>query len=314
MKRFVCKIIFLFIFVSCILIVLNHLYINTNFWKGENYMNKFNDVPYKIELANFGSSHGVFNFKYDCVPEINTYNFGLLEQTYYYDYQLCKKYIDHFKKNAVVIILISYFGITQRPDYSKYRYRYYRVLPKSAMDYWSLNEEICYKHFPLFSAQNNILKIIHDIPEESMYPFYNRETYLDEEALCKFCIEEHKKWTAQEREMGQVGYEMNFSEVSSIIDLCLSHDLIPVLITTPVTDVLNEIYEKDIDFFPTFEQFTDDLCTKYPGIINLDYSRNEYFSKNHKLFIDGDHLNNLGAEEFTKTVISNLREKGLLHK
>ncbi len=314
MKHFVFKIIILIAPVAIVLVILNHLYVNTNFWKGENYMNKFNDVPYKIELANFGSSHGVFDFKYDCFPEINSYNFGLLEQTYYYDYQLCKKYIDHFEKNAVIIILISYFDITRRPDFSKYRYRYYRVLPKCDLDYWSLKEEICYKRFPLLSAKNNFLKIFHDIPEGVMYPYYNRDNYMDEEKLYQFCIEEHERWTSPEVEKGKEGYELNIFEVFSIIDLCLNHDLVPVLLTTPVTDVFNNIYEKDTSFFQTFERFTKDLVIKYPGLVYLDYSRDEYFSTNHKLFADGDHLNNMGAEEFTKTVISDLREKGLLQK
>ena len=137
---------------------------------------------------------------------------------------------------------------------------------------------------------------------------------MDEDNLYKFCIDEHNRWTTPEKEKGKIGYEMNISEVSSIIDLCLGHELIPVLLTTPVTDVLNDIYEKDRDFFPVFEQFSKDLLNKYPDLIYLDYSRDDSFSMNHKLFTDGDHLNNTGAEEFTKTVIQDLKERGVIKK
>ena len=314
MKRFILKVILLTVLVLCPLVIVNQLYIHTNYWKGENNVNKFSDIPYNIELGNLGSSHGLFGFKYDKIQDIRTYNFALSSQPYYYDLQVLEKYIDHFEKNGVVIILISYFDITRRPDYSAYRSRYYRILPKSSLDSWSLWEDICFNKFPLLSAKMNILKIIHDVPVETMSPYYNRTTFMDEDKLHDYCIDKHKSWTTPEGEKGKIGYDMNISEVSEIIDLCLSHELIPVLVTTPVTDVLNEIYENDIYFFPTFEKFSRDLLEKYPELVYLDYSRDEYFSKNHEFFVDGDHLNNKGAEEFTKTVIQNLQEKELLKK
>ena len=314
MKRFICKSILMLILLACSLFIINYLYVNTNFWKGENYINKFSEIPYDIEFSNLGSSHGIYSFKYDNIQELQTYNFALLQQTYYYDLKILEQYIDHLKKDGVVIILISYFGITRQPDYSKYRYRYYRILPKSALDSWSWKEELCAHKIPLLSAKNNILKIFHDIPVESMNPYYNRTTYMDEKSLYEFCVKEHQRWTTPEAERGKAGYDMNIDEVSKIIDFCYSHKLKPVLLTTPVTDVFNEIYEKDSDFFSTFEQFSKDLVNKYPGLIYLDYSRDEYFSKNHKLFTDSDHLNNMGADEFTRTVIQDLQEKGVILK
>ena len=312
MKRFILKLILLLVLVISPLAIVNQLYIRTNYWKGENNVDKFTDIPYNIKLGNLGSSHGLFGFKYDNIHDIKCYNFALSSQPYYYDLQILRKYIDHFEKKGVVIILISYFDITRRPDYSKYRSRYYRILPKSSLDSWSLWEDVCYNKFPLLSAKMNILKIIRDVPVETMSPYYNRTTFMDEKKLHDYCIEKHKGWTSPEGEKGKIGYDMNISEISSMIDLCLTYELIPVLVTTPVTDVLNQIYENDIDFFPTFEQFSIDLTSKYEGLIYLDYSRDEYFSNNHEFFSDGDHLNNIGAEEFTKTVIMDLRKKDLL--
>lgn len=291
--------------------VINILYINTNYWKNENLFNKFYDVPYNIQLGNLGSSHGLYGFKYDVVPEITTYNFALSSQPYFYDLALLEKYIDHFEKDAVVIILISYFEITRRPDYS-YRKRYYRILPKSKMDYWSFKENLVYHLFPFVSSDSLIPHIMKDIPKEQMGPFYDRNTYLDDEKLYEYCVEKHLSWTSPELEKGEEGFEQNIKEVSEIIELCYDHNLRPVLITSPVTDVLNDFFEKDKTFFQSFERFSKVLVEKYPDIVYLDYSRNERFSKNHELFSDGDHLNNMGAEEFTKTVISELRERKFL--
>ena len=312
MKRLILKLILLFVLVISTLAIVNQLYIRTNYWKAENNVNKFNDIPYNIELGNFGSSHGLYGFKYNKIQDIKTYNFALSSQPYYYDLQLLRKYIDHFEKNGVVIILISYFDITRRPNYASYRSRYYRIVPISSLDFWSPWEAVCYNKFPILSAKLNILKIIHDVPVETMNPYYNRTTFMDEKNLYDYCIEKHKSWTSPEGEKGKIGYDMNISEISLMIDLCLAHELIPILITTPVTDVLNEIYENDIDFFPTFEQFSRDLTSKYEGLIYLDYSRNEKFSKNHEFFCDGDHLNNMGADAFTKQVISDLKQIGII--
>ncbi|MBP3771216.1 MAG: hypothetical protein J6I53_00825 [Treponema sp.] len=315
MKHFIFKIFLLSTFIITFIFTINTLYVRTNYWKSENDVNKFDSVPYNIELGNVGSSHGHYGLKYDAVPEIQAFNFAMESQPYFYDYAMLNKYIDHFKENAVVLILVSYFEITRRPDldYQRYRARYYRLLPKDALDAWTLKEYICCKMIPVFSAKKNIKKIFHDIPKDQMSPYYNRVTSLDEEKLYAYCVNKHKRWTSPEREKGQEGYRQNINEVSNIIELCLKHKIRPVLITTPISDVLNEIYKKrDYGFFSNFEQFTADLQKKYPGLQYFDYSRDKRFSTHHEYFGDGDHLNNIGAEVFTKTLVSELQSTGLL--
>ncbi|MBQ7753432.1 MAG: hypothetical protein IJR80_07230 [Treponema sp.] len=282
----------------------------TNYWKSENNLYKFNNIPNDIELSNIGSSHTVYAMKYDFVPEIKTFNFGLAAQPYFYDYQLLNKFKNHLIKQAVILIPISYFGITQEEQYSLFRKRYYRILTRSEMDYYSFKEYLLYSKYPILSAGMNKTRLFRDIKQEQMSPFYNRTTSLNGHELYDYCLQKHNDWTTKDN--GKTGYEHNILAVSKIIDLCYSNSFIPVLITTPITDVLNDIYEEDGDFFPTFEQFTTDLCNKYPDLLYLDYSRSEEFSHNHELFADGDHLNNFGAEKFTQTVVNELRSRGLL--
>ena len=309
MKRFICKI-FLFIVPVCALFLLfNALYSRTNYWKSENHINKFTDMPYNLELGNLGSSHTCYGINYDVAPEVKAWNLANDSQRYFWDYGVLKQYIDHFAENAVIIIPISYFGVTGRGDYSGFRKRYYRILPKESMDYWSFKENLCYNTFPLLSAGVKTIHIFHDIPKAQMSLFYNRTAHLDGENLEKSCIDRHKGWTEMDKDGG---YAENIREISAIIDLCYEHKLTPVLISTPITDVLNAIYAEDEAFFPTFKQFSADLCEKYPAIRYFDYSHDERFSPNHELFADGDHLNNFGAEKFTKILVSDLQANGLL--
>ena len=309
MKRFFLKLIQLILPIIIILVLINSLYMKTEYWKTENNMNNFSNIPYNIELANLGSSHELFGIRYDFVPEVKGWNFALSAQPFFYDYAILKNYVNHLSENAVVLIPVSYFEITQRLDYSDYRKRYYRILPRKLMDFWSLREYFIYSKFPVFSAGKNLAKIIKDIDT----PAFNSDTfYPDDENLCEYSIKKHNSWTSPKINFGHEGYEKNISEVSAIIDFCYSNNLRPVLISSPVTDLLNKQFENDNNFFDKFEQFSNDLCNKYPDLLYLDYSRNKDFSTNHTYFSDGDHMNSLGAEKYTKILIKALHQIGYL--
>jgi lysophospholipase L1-like esterase len=113
--------------------------------------------------------------------------------------------------------------------------------------------------------------------------------------------------------MGEEGFSYNKAWVSKIIELCLAHDIQPVLITTPITSVLNTVYaERSPKFFETFYRFTRELQEAYPSVPYFDYSHDPRFENNFSLFFDGDHLNTAGAGKFTAIVVSDLQSRGLL--
>lgn len=314
MKKFLGK---LFIYITlCILVLLlfNHLYVHTNYWKAENNINKFINVPYDIQLCNLGNSHGNYGFKYDDnIYNIKAWNFAMDSQSYFYDYLMLQKYEKHLRKNAIVLIPISYCGISRRPDYSPIKKRYYRIFSRTELEKWSFFEFMIYEKLPIITASNNKFRIFRDISTEQMNPYYNREKFLNDDDLYSYCIKRYEDWNKPYDEQGIEGYQKNMTEVSKIVDFCYIHELTPVLISTPITDVLNQIYyEKDPAFFIKFEQFSQDLCKKYSNLSYYDYSRDEHFSCNHTYFTDGDHLNNKGAEAFTNNVLKRLKEELLI--
>lgn len=314
MRRFLCKCTLLIILSFGPVLLLNARYVRTNWWKSENHINAFEDIPYNLELGNIGSSHTKYGIDWRAVPEIRAWNLALSSQPYFYDHAVLKNYIDHFAENAVVVICLSYFEIDRVPDYAPYRARYYRILPKDDLDSWSPKEDIVYRLLPVLSAGNNKIKIVHDIPPEQMSPYFNRDSYLDGDELYDFCVKRYKEFTTRQRtSTPQEDYAENIEKVSAIIDLCHAHRLRPVLITTSITDVLNAIYDEETpEFFTTFRRFSDDLCERYPDVPYFDYSHDETFSARHELFADGDHLNNAGAALFTKTLVADLRRAGIL--
>jgi hypothetical protein len=177
------------------------------------------------------------------------------------------------------------------------------------MDNYSVQEKFLFT-VPVLTAGPNLIHIIKDNP--SSWEF---KTMAGDE-LIKYCEEKHKSWTTDtkiEFEAGEEGFAYNKQLAGQIIEFCYAHDIQPVLISTPVTSVLNKIYaERSPDFFDTFYRFTRELQEYYPNLPYFDYSHDPRFEDDFPLFRDGDHLNIFGAEKFTAIVVSDLRASGIL--
>jgi hypothetical protein len=312
MKKFIVKFLLLFTLILFSIGIINILYIKTNYWK-ESVINltvKFKDIPDNIQIANVGSSHGVYDFDYSNVPYLS-FNFALNSQLFLYDFALLRQYINRFDKNAVLLIPISYFQITRRKtDFQDQRARYYRFLAKEYMDFYSIKEKILFTYIPVLSAGNTLMFIIKDQP---ITP-----EFMTKSDLIEYCNKKHKQWTTDSEidnvfEAGEKGFAYNQYLVSQIVEFCYENDIKPVLITTPITSILNNIYtDESPGFFETFYRFTRELQEAYPGLPYFDYSHDPRFENDFSLFRDGDHLNTAGAQKFTAIVISDLQVSGLI--
>jgi hypothetical protein len=289
----------------------------TSYWKYENGVDKFMNVPGHIQLANTGSSHGGC-FDYTDIP-YRSFNFALPSQLYPYDYAILQQYIDNFDKNAVLIILVEYFEITGiKKDYSDPRY--YRFLDKEFIPGFSTINYLRYVKIPVLSSTNTIFKIFFDTNYEKKIAediaFGKSSLTLPVLAIVSegryyyFTNDEPTGFTTEE---GAKGFAYNKNLVSKMIELCIAHDIQPVLISTPVTDMLNNQYtERKPEFFDTFSRFTREIRAEYPSVPYFDYSRDPRFESDYTLFADSDHLNIFGAEKFTAIVVADLQAAGLL--
>jgi hypothetical protein len=299
------------------MVLLNYFYTRTNYYVQNiaSDVQKFYNVPEHIQLANIGSSHGTESFDYSNVP-YTSFNFALTSQLFFYDYAILKQYITRFKKNAVLLIPISYFQITRKKiDFQDQRDRYYHFLAGKYMDSYSIKKKLLIS-FPVLTTNPNILIefIVNDIsPVPPISPAFKTMT---EPELIEYCTAKHKAWNTDGKydfEAGEEGFFHNKKLVSQIVEFCYANDIQPVLITTPITSILNNIYaEKSPGFFDTFHRFTQELQETYPGLIYLDYSHDPRFENDFSLFGDGDHLNIIGRKKFTAIVISDLQTSGLL--
>ena len=310
MRKFFGKFLLLFLLLASSLELLNYLYINTNYWKN-TVAKEIKNVPEGIQIANVGSSHGLCSFDYSYIP-YTAYNFGLIAQWFFYDYAILRQFVSKFDKNAVLLIPVSYFQITEaKNDFRDQRAWYYSFLDKKNMDSYSIQEKILLSQIPVLTAGRNLQFIIKDQPPSI-------SGALKEPEFTTHGIKRHESWTSDmmaDTETREKGFTYNKSLVSQMAEFCYAHDIQPVLITTPITSVLNNIYrDKTPDFFDDFYRFTRELQEDYPSLPYLDYSHDPRFENDFSLFRDSDHLNNTGAEKFTAIVVSDLQAGGLLPK
>ena len=309
MKRLVFKFVLLIVPVAAVFLLVNFLYRRTNFWKSKDYAYKYTDAPYELEFGCFGSSIPCYAQKYDVVPELKAWNFANVTEIYYWTRKVVKNYINHFAKGAVVVLEISFFQIEDRA--TSYRERYYRTLPKEDVDNWSFAEWLAYDKFPFVTAGKDKYRIFKDISVEEMSSYYDRMDGATSQRIQEFAKNAYIGLESRNSDKKE-GFKENFEELSDMIDMCYDYGVVPVLVSMPVADAMASCFEDDPGFFGRYDQFTKELQEKYPNIVFLDYSRDENFVSNYGYFKDAVHMNNIGAEKFTLTLVKDLRSRGLL--
>jgi hypothetical protein len=316
MKKFFVKCFALALILFPTILLLNILYPMTAYGKYRHGVSKFSKVPNNIELANLGSSHGTESFDYTGIP-YRTFNFALGGQYYLYDYAILKQYIDHFDKGAVVIILVEYFEITQvRTDYSDQISRYHSFLDKQYLPEGSAADYTKYALFPILSAGDSLKSIFQSNKIQTKTNKIHNRADNNYEYILEDAPDRYKSYTETVDTIGMgtdMGFAYNKKLLCGMIEFCLSHGLQPVLVSTPITSVLNSIYdEKSPEFFDTFYRFSREVCAEYPQVPYFDYSHDERFSNDFTLFADIDHLRANGAKKFTPIVVSDIEAAGLL--
>ena len=133
MKKFLKTIFIYVLIVAGIICIANAMYLSTS--KIYATEEKFQAVPYGIELCNLGSSHGEDAFIYDHVADKVCFNFSLSGQVLTYDQRILDYCRDRLAIGAQVIITVSpfsFYGVDEadEPTFLSKNMRYYIFLPK----------------------------------------------------------------------------------------------------------------------------------------------------------------------------------------
>ena len=117
-------------------------------WDDTSQTKKFQNMPEKIQICNFCSSHGLYGFCYDKIQQqYGCFNFALSSQMLSYDARIFEAYQDRIQKGAAVFLPVSYFSLYGKAaelagDFESTNRRYYKILPKDKVKDYHLETEM----------------------------------------------------------------------------------------------------------------------------------------------------------------------------
>ena len=295
------------------ILVLNPFYRGTEHYKTENGVMGFERVPSGLALANTGSSHGKYGFRYDRLSGAAGFNFAMEGQPFVYDLALLRHFADRLNSNAVVLISVSIESFHRIPESTpEIRPRYYRILPRHLVPDYCMADEVRYSLLPVLGAGRNVFRIFDDRPAADDGAF--RRSSL------AACTGEDLERLAQERYKDvQVvvvrpadGEALRRNErlLEEMIRFCQASQWTPVLVSTPFARAFGRQYSEE-DWIE-FQARIEAVRAVTGGPAYFDHSRDGRFADAPELFSDVDHLNESGAEQFTAVVVGELQKGGVL--
>jgi hypothetical protein len=321
MKKFLLK---LSIFLAVIGIpfgILNELYKNTNYWKSANEVYELRNHPDDITLLNLGNSHEMYGLRYEKYYQGVSNNFATSSQPFYYSYQVLKNAKSSICDGAVVLVPVSYFDWYYNwrelfANTKTYNNRYYSFLKPRQVYNYELDTHIECGIFPLLTAKENVKYIFHDtglpdIEAENLTALMDRGAdHADDVVDYKY-----NSWVNDVMNLGEGKdrvYEENRRDLVKLIEYCYDEGYHPVLLCTPVTSLLNQRFSEE--FLQDFDEKTQEICRLFPELLFLDYSKNEEFTDSLQYYTDSDHMNSLGGDIYTKKVLHDLADAGVIGK
>lgn len=316
MKKFLGRYLLLIgVTVGCLLLI-NSICVNSNIYRNvlaQQGTLKFENVPEKIKIANFGSSHGVRGFCYENT-DVTAFSFALTAQSLTYDANLLHYYQNNMADGAIILMPISFFSVywdeLKKGDFESQNSRYYTFLDKD--------------HIRMYNAQYGFLTkycwILTRFPDKIVSDLINsRQEIVPTESSSSVARMSKEQLEAQglrtwKRHWAYVNHsedyscweEENATALVRMIDLCKDNGFIPVLITTPFLDEYSRHYPPD--FLDSFYEYAQEFSDKH-RVLYLDYAFDERFRHSPGLFMNSDHLNKDGALKFTQIVTNDLSQK-----
>ena len=318
MRRFIERLMILLLLVSVLTLGINYMYMSHRINYGtmgeqRNDSSYIQDVPDGIQVCDVGNSHSYYAFNYKSFEEDYVcYNFALPSQSMSYNYRILRNYRDKIKPGAIVMIGVSYptfFGEveTDDPDFASKNKRYYHFLRRDLIKEYDYKTDIFVRYLPALSTP--LLDLIKTTIGRGQSPdLWNGVTNKEEATAHGISRYERHVLANVGRDGKRIYNEEEIQSVNSIIELCRELKATPVLVTTPyLTEYTQPIMDKDPAFYKDFYGVIDRIKEE-TGVEYYDYAFDERFVNRYEWFLNSDHLNKVGAEEFTGVLMEEVVE------
>ncbi len=273
-----------------------------------------NDFKYKaqylekkgdsIEILILGSSHSL-SFLRPMYFEQKTFNSANLNQTLKFDYFILEKYIRNLPNLKSVILPVSYgsFFVDLSDSKDKWRIKDYKMyMGYRAGNPLAYRLEVTNGSTPaqLQAVMDYYLKGKNQIncSENGFGIKFSRDPQTNMELTGKMVALRHNSACKYENVEG------NIEALRGVLDLCKKNNITVYLYTAPAYHTYRENINKG--FLKRSYALTDSITSLYPNVRYKNYFEDDRFKKD--MYRDVDHLNEKGAEFFTKLF---LEENGI---
>lgn len=266
-----------------------------------NNYKKINEIS-NLEVANFGTGFGYYDFQYDDF-NINAFNFSLLQQSLEFDYKLMNHYRDKFKLGCKMCIVLPFFIFCADylKDVEQINERYYSVLPKE------LVQGSCCTTYDEYLEKIES-KGIEDVKPELKIPL----TYVEMQVQTQAALDDWKrKLKIYSFQSGTLSADVKNSMIGTkkwlrkILSFCRNERLEPIVIVPPMSQTLLDKISQE--FRNThYYKVLDEMLDK--DIMILDYTNSKEFCR-PELYGWPGFLIQDAAKEFTKDVLTKIDVK-----
>ena len=305
---------------AAMFIGLNAFYKRTDYFKWQHLeLESYKQgVPKQLDCGVFGSTYALYAFQ--AMPQYHSnnrfFNFSLNAESIEQDYLLFNKYKTHFNKRAFVLFTLApcvcYYTYKASPQYNSYFLLNHKEIPN-----FKLSRYLSYR-LPLLSDFKQIFRSLkfllseQEMSLDALFPPSVSEEVakMNMKGLAEGWMHLFRLPNLREKNqdaLNERALKENANDLKSMIDDCIQHEIVPVIVITPFAKELTNYFGKAFLDNGMYKLIQDAVGTHQVRV--LDYLCDADFQDNRSLFADGGfRLNNAGSSLLCKKVMKELLE------
>lgn len=323
MKKFILKVGVTGTILIALLLLVNLTYINTSYYRNLNGMDKYRNVPEHLDIVNFGASHSQACYVWSSIPkDVSAFSMAYGGQTLVQDAHWLDYFIERIDGDTVVIIDVMFNSLYGNDIPAGQQY--YQILPAEYISGWNIIDAIKYTYIPILGNRQDGIEAI------EMRLFENREKngnnfdstvqsatqnvsddiptkVIDGWTLEEMTNEGKRRASAkmQEGPCGELGAQ--YDALRHMFEICHEKGCRIIVTTVPTTPYFYNGFKSE--YLDRFYKDVNAVCEEY-NVEYIDYTGDERFISDYRMWLDTDHMNGIGGEYFTKIFIE---ENNILH-
>ena len=299
---------------------LNAFYKRTDYFKWQHLeLGSYKQgVPEQLDCGVFGSTYALYAFQ--AMPQYHSknrfFNFSLNAESIEQDYLLFNKYKTHFNKRAFVLFTLApcvcYYTYKASPQYNSYFLLSHKEIPN-----FKLSRYLSYR-LPLLSDFKQIFRSLkfllseQEMSLDALFPPSVSEEVakMNMKGMAEGWMHLFRLPNLREKNqdaLNERALKENTNDLKVMIDDCIQHEIVPVIVITPFAKELTNYFGKAFLDNGMYKLIQDAVGTHQVRV--LDYLCDADFQDNRSLFADGGfRLNNAGSSLLCKKVMKELLE------